>query len=115
MAGAQVRPSPPRPDRATSPQPMSGQGPARRAGRWGLARRLARSSVLERLQVRDEELALAGELRRDLELRAQLLVRLVDQKPLGLGDGCLEQRPAGCPHVDRLEVPTILSLGDVSE
>src|ERR1700761_3788419 len=74
----------------------------------GMKRAAARQSIPKRLDLLQQLLAPIGEERGNLHRGAELLVGLVDQEALGLGDRGLEQRAAGRAHVHRIEVAAIL-------
>src|SRR5215831_1406512 len=69
-----------------------------------------RSLVAKRLQETDQLRLAVRKKRRYLQRAPQLIVRLIDQKSLRLGDRGLEQRAARRAHIHRIEIAAILAL-----
>src|SRR5580658_1380892 len=102
---------------------MATQSPSRtlaatasaREQKTGMKRAAALQSIPERLDLLQQLFTAIGEERRNLHRSAQLLVRLIDQKSLGLGHRRFKQRATGRAHIHRIEVAAILHLRDIGE
>src|SRR5580658_620939 len=102
---------------------MATQSPSRtlaatasaREQKTAMKRAVARQSVPERLDLLQQLFTAIGKERWNLHRGAKLLVGLVHQKSLGLGDRRFKQRATGRAHIHGIEVAAILHLRDIGK